>query len=78
MSANDIPFPIPADFKERSRQTDARIAGGEQMTLEQVAAALGVPAEFVAAAAAVYAALMSGKPVVVGPVTGPASNLKLN
>lgn len=78
MSANDIPFPFPADFDDRSRKTYARLAGGEAMTNEQIAGALGLPLEFFAAAVAVYAALMGRQPVVVGPVAASSSNRKLH
>jgi len=78
MSANDTPFPFPANFEDRSRKTYARLAGGEAMTNEQIAAALGLPLEFFAATLAVYAALIARRPVLVGPVVEPSENRKLH
>jgi hypothetical protein len=71
MSANDIPFPIPSDFDERARNTNTRIAGGESISHEQIAHALGLPVEFIAAAIAVYAAVLGGNPVVIDPTIPP-------
>lgn len=77
MSANDIPFSIPSDFDERARNTNARIADGELMSHEQIARGLGLPVEFVAAAVAVYAAVISGRHVIIDPAIPPEKS-KLN
>jgi hypothetical protein len=62
MSANDIPFPMPADFDERARETYSRLASGEVMSHEQIANAIGLPIEFFEAALAIYVALMGWRP----------------
>jgi hypothetical protein len=77
MSANDIPFSIPSDFDERARRTHERLVAGDAMSNEAIASALGLPAEFFAAAIAIYIALMQGRPVIVDPTVAPPQS-KLN
>lgn len=68
MSTDDAQFLIPADIEERSNRVYARMVAGEVLTNDEVAAALGIPAEFLAASVAVYLALMGREPVIVDPV----------
>lgn len=69
-SPNDpVPFQLPPDFAERCHDTRRGIEAGEPTTFQQLADALGLPFEFVAAAVAIAAALASGQPVVVDPAS---------
>jgi len=78
MSANDIPFPVPSDFKERVREMDARVAANERISREDIAAALGLPLSFFAAAVALMAALQEGRPVLVDPTFRAPPDAKRN
>ena len=67
MSANDIPFPFPADFEDRYRKTYARLAGGEAMAQEQIAAALGLPLDIFVSAVVNYAYELGRESVLAVP-----------
>ncbi len=58
MSAHNYTLPeLPADFEDRCTATYQRLKAGEPMTIEYIAAQLGLPFEFFAGACAGYAAL---------------------
>lgn len=56
---------LPADFEQRSAVMRARLCAGERMTVEHLAAELGVTAGFLATAIAVYCAVTDRRPVLV-------------
>jgi hypothetical protein len=66
MPANEPDLPeLPADFEKRCTATYKRLDAGEPMTLENIAAELGLSFEFFAAACAVYSALVYGVPAEI-------------
>lgn len=67
-------FQLPTDFQARCVAKSRRIADGEAMTIQQLADALGLPFEFVAAALAITEVLMTGQPVLVDPAPAPKAN----
>lgn len=58
---------LPADFKERCAKVNQTIESGQAITFQQIADALGLPFEFVAASCAIAVALKSGRKVIVDP-----------
>jgi hypothetical protein len=66
MPANEPALPeLPDDFQERCTATYKRLEAGEPMTVEYLAAELGLSFEFLAAALAVYSAVVYGVPVEI-------------
>lgn len=59
---------IAPDFDLRAAATRERLAAGEDLRIDEVADALGLPSAFVGAAAAIAAALASGETVILQPV----------
>lgn len=66
-----ITITLPEDFAERAAEVRERTARGELTEPDQLAAALGLPVEFVKASLAITMALQSGHAVLVVPGTAP-------
>ncbi len=69
-----VVFQVPSDFQARCAAKSSRIADGEEMTIQQLADALGLPFEFVAAAVAITEVLLTGRPVLVAPAPAEKAN----
>lgn len=69
-----LPFDLPNDFDARAKAMRHRLVGGEAMTLQYMADALGVPFEFIAACIGLMLALKTGEPVVIDPAQFPKLN----
>lgn len=68
MSAHKpVLFCLPDDFADRARRTREEIDGGEDLTTDKIAEALGLPIDFINAAVAIYSALQHGQAVMVSP-----------
>jgi hypothetical protein len=66
MPANEPALPeLPDDFEVRCTAMYKRLEAGEPMTVEYLADQLGLSFEFLAAALAVYSAVVYGVPVEI-------------